>query len=70
MGGAGSQDEGFPSTEVMITQLRNNMGKWHRLAKYIPALQRLGYDSNAIEEATGLERPQQSVLAIAEQVFK
>lgn len=52
----------------MLGKLKTGAGYWHELAKLLPALQRLGFDAQAVELATGLERPLQSVWAISEQV--
>lgn len=43
-------------------------GAWPDLAKIIPALNRVGLDGVAIEEATGIERVQQNMWATAASV--
>ncbi len=38
----------------MINKLRSRAGKWHQLAKMLPVLAQAHYDSNAIDEVTGI----------------
>lgn len=61
------QDLGI-SPDEMLGRLRTNAGAWHELAKFLPALQRAGYDSMVVEEVVGLERRLQNVWTAAEQV--
>lgn len=58
------------SPEEMLGRLRSLAGHWHELARFLPALQRAGYDSVAVEEATGLERRVQNVWNTAAQVYE
>lgn len=58
------------SPEEMLGRLRSQAGHWHELARFLPALQRAGYDSVAVEEATGLERRVQNVWNTAAQVYE
>ncbi|KAI3438182.1 hypothetical protein D9Q98_000619 [Chlorella vulgaris] len=57
------------STDEMLNRLRSLTGHWYDLAKYLPALQRAGWDAMSIEEATGLERKTQNVWNTAVQVY-
>ena len=65
--GPASGDTGL-SNDEMLGRLRALSGRWHELAKYLPALQRAGIDGMAVEEATGLERKIQNVWSTAAQV--
>lgn len=65
--GPATDDSGLSSDE-MLGRLRALSGRWHELAKYLPALQRAGIDGMAVEEATGLERKIQNVWSTAAQV--
>ena len=40
-------------------------GAWHDLAKLLPVLARKGIDAVAVEDATGMERPQQNIWTVA-----
>lgn len=44
-------------------------GQWHDLAKLLPKLARVGIDTLAVEQATGLERPEQNTLVVAASVI-
>jgi hypothetical protein len=68
--GPASGPEVSMSVEEMLNRLRSQAGHWHELAKYLPALHRAGYDSIAVEEATGLERRTQNVWNTAAQVYE
>lgn len=65
MAGPGPGPEIDMSTEEMLSRLRSLTGHWYELAKFLPALQRAGYDGVAVEEATGLERKVQNVWSSA-----
>jgi Rubisco accumulation factor 1 helix turn helix domain len=43
-------------------------GQWHDLAKLLPNLARAGIDGLAVEQATGVERPEQNILVVAASV--
>lgn len=65
------EDAGAPSgmdANQMLDRLRAQAGPWHELAKLFQLLQGLGYDSSAVEEATGLERKEQALWASSAQV--
>jgi hypothetical protein len=62
--------ESSMSSDEMLNRLRGLSGHWHQLAKFLPALQRMGIDGMAVEEATGLERKTQNVWNTAAQVHE
>ena len=47
---------------------RTPAGQWHDLAKLLPNLARAGIDGLAVEQATGVERPEQNILVVAASV--
>lgn len=42
------------SPEEMLQRLRARAGRWHTLARFLPVLYQSGYDSGAVDEATGI----------------
>eukprot|EP00850_Spirogloea_muscicola_P023634 SM000373S13616 [mRNA] locus=s373:38575:42158:- [translate_table: standard] len=57
------------SPEEHLEVLRDRRGLWHEYAPLIPALNRAGYTSPAIEEATGLTGVEQNAIVVALQVY-
>lgn len=55
--------------EEMIGKLRSRAGHWFQLAKIIPALAAKGFDSNALDELTGITPVEQSLWVVASTVY-
>lgn len=55
--------------EEMLNRIQSQAGYWHQLAKLFPPLQTKGYDSNTIEEITGLERKLQNIWSSAAHIY-
>ena len=54
----------------MLNRLRSRAGKWHDLAKLIPALNSKGYDSSAIDQATGINPAEQNIWIVSATVYE
>ncbi|GBF92870.1 hypothetical protein Rsub_05489 [Raphidocelis subcapitata] len=56
--------------DEMLGKLRARSGHWFQLARVIPALAAKGYDSTAIDEATGITPVEQNLWVVAATVFE
>ena len=63
------QSENNATPQEMLNKLQAQAGQWHQLAKLLPILQSKGFDANAVEEATGLERKTQNVWISAASIY-
>lgn len=54
----------------MLNRLRSRAGKWYDLAKLVPALNSKGYDSSAIDEATGINPAEQNIWVVSATVYE
>jgi hypothetical protein len=70
MARAGEEDADAPTgtPQEMLDKLSAMAGKWHQLAKLLLPLQKAGFDSNLIEDITGIERKTQNTWMSAAQV--
>jgi hypothetical protein len=55
--------------DVMLNRLRSRAGQWHQLAKLLPALYSKGYESNTIDEMTGVNPAEQNRWVVAGTVY-
>ena len=55
--------------DAMLGRLRARAGHWFQLAKLVPALQAKGFDSGAIDEATGITPAEQNLWVVAATVY-
>lgn len=55
--------------QQMLNKLQVRSGLWHQLAKLVPLLNAAGYDSAAIDAATGTTPAQQNIMMVAATVY-
>jgi hypothetical protein len=55
--------------DEMISKLRSRAGHWFQLARLFPALTALGYDSNSLDELTGITPAEQNLWLVASTVY-
>lgn len=67
---AGAQTEINADPQEMLNRLQAQAGHWHQLAKLFPALLAKGYDSNVVEEMTGIERKLQNIWSSSAQIYE
>jgi len=68
--GGVKESEVLGTPQEMLNRLQAQAGHWHQLAKLLPALNNAGYDSNVVEEMTGLERKVQNIWTSAAQIYE
>jgi len=58
------------SDEEMISKLRGRAGRWYDLAKLIPALNVKGFDSNMLDDLTGINPAEQNLWMVGSTVHE